>query len=112
MPKAEVASAASFNNKRPPRKAASNGCVSLERHRWRAPVVELSVALVTFGGTQLPLMIDGLLSSGQYKRNIKMNLSAGDGSQLDSLSTPGELLLDVEISGPVRICLQLLSSTD
>ena len=53
------------------------------------PVVELSVALVTFGGTQLPLMIDGLLSSGQYKRNIKMNLSAGDGSQLDSLSTPG-----------------------
>jgi hypothetical protein len=46
--------------------------------------------LVTFGGTQLPLMIDGLLSSGQYKRNIKMNLSAGDGSQLDSLSTPGD----------------------
>jgi hypothetical protein len=35
-------------------------------------------------------MIDGLLSSGQYIRNMRMNLPAGAGSQFASLSAPGE----------------------
>src|SRR5262245_38858420 len=47
-------------------------------------------ARFTGGIVQVPLTIDGLLSSGQYMRSIRMNLPAGAGSQLDSLSAPGE----------------------
>ena len=38
----------------------------------------------------MPLMIDGFFSFGQYSRIIRMNLPGGAGSQLDSLSVPGE----------------------
>ena len=41
----------------------------------------------TTGGFQVPLSTD---SFGQYRRSIRMNLSSGAGSQLDSLSLPGE----------------------
>jgi hypothetical protein len=37
-----------------------------------------------------PSMIDGSFSFGQYMRNIKMKRSAGAGSQLASLSLPGD----------------------
>jgi hypothetical protein len=36
-------------------------------------------------------MIDGVVSVGQYILSISMNLPSGAGSQLDSLSLPGEL---------------------
>src|SRR5262249_30918353 len=45
---------------------------------------------LTGGIVHEPLMMDGLVSLGQYMRNIRMNLPAGAGSQLDSLSDPGE----------------------
>jgi hypothetical protein len=44
----------------------------------------------TAGMVQLPLMIDGLRSFGQYMRSMRTNLPAGAGSQFDSLSGPGE----------------------
>jgi hypothetical protein len=44
----------------------------------------------TGGIVQVPLTIEGLLSSGQYMRSIRMNLPAGAGSQFASLSAPGE----------------------
>ena len=37
-----------------------------------------------------PLMIDGVFSLGQYSRIIRMNSPVGAGSQLDSLSLPGD----------------------
>src|SRR5208283_191330 len=42
-------------------------------------------------GCQVPSRIEGGLSFGQYMRRIRMNRSAGAGSQLDSLSFPGDL---------------------
>jgi hypothetical protein len=39
--------------------------------------------------TQEPSTIEGWLSSGQYKRNIRLNLPFGAGSQFASLSAPG-----------------------
>src|SRR5262249_28612448 len=43
----------------------------------------------TADGLHVPSRIDGSLSFGQYIRNIRMNLPAGAGSQLLSLSDPG-----------------------
>lgn len=47
---------------------------------------------ITFtpGGFQVPSMIDGSVSLGQYNRIIRTNLPAGAGSQLASLSLPGD----------------------
>ena len=56
--------------------------------RHRATLVQL--ALIAAGGVQVPSMIEGGLSSGQYMRIIRMNLPAGAGSQFASLSAPGE----------------------
>ncbi len=42
------------------------------------------------GIAQVPLMIEGSVSLGQYTRNIRMNSPGGVGSQFDSLSFPGE----------------------
>jgi len=36
-----------------------------------------------------PSWIDGSRLSGQYSRNIRMDLPAGIGSQFDSFSAPG-----------------------
>ena len=47
------------------------------------------VTFVTAGGFQVPSMIDGEVSFGQYSRNIRLNLPAGAGSQLASFSGPG-----------------------
>lgn len=49
-----------------------------------------SETFLTGGIVQVPSMIDGLLSFGQYIRSMRMNLPAGAGSQFDSLSVPGE----------------------
>ncbi len=46
--------------------------------------------LVTAGGFQLPLRIEGSLVVGQYMRNVKLKSFAAEGSQLDCLSGPGE----------------------
>jgi hypothetical protein len=45
---------------------------------------------LTGGIVHVPSMIEGAFSSGQYMRSIRINLPAGDGSQFDSLSVPGE----------------------
>ena len=59
-----------------------------------------------------PSMIEGLFSFGQYMRNIRINLPSGAGSQLDSLSGPGEsfwMYRLVEPSGFVlRFCRALI----
>jgi hypothetical protein len=44
----------------------------------------------TAGGFQLPSMIDGVSSFGQYIRNVILNPLSGAGSQFVSLSAPGE----------------------
>jgi hypothetical protein len=44
----------------------------------------------TAGGFHVPLIMEGDFSFGQYMRNIKTNLSFGAGSQLLSLSAPGD----------------------
>ena len=46
--------------------------------------------LVTAGGFQLPLRIEGSPVVGQYMRNVKLKAFAAEGSQLDCLSCPGE----------------------
>src|SRR5262249_42879791 len=51
---------------------------------------QISQATFLTGGiVHVPSRIDGSLSCGQYIRNIRMNLPAGAGSQLLSLSDPG-----------------------
>jgi hypothetical protein len=42
------------------------------------------------GGVQVPSMIDGLFAFGQYMRSIGMKSPSGAGSQLASLSLPGD----------------------
>src|SRR5271165_707298 len=48
------------------------------------------LTLVTAGIFHEPSRIDGSFSFGQYRRSISWNLPSGAGSQLDSLSAPGE----------------------
>jgi hypothetical protein len=45
---------------------------------------------LTGGIFQVPSMIDGDFSFGQYFRSIRTNLSFGAGSQFASLSLPGD----------------------
>ena len=52
--------------------------------------IDRQLNFLTGGIFHEPLMIDGLFSLGQYKRNIRMNFPSGAGSQFDSLSGPGE----------------------
>ncbi len=42
------------------------------------------------GGCQLPSRIDGEVSEGPYTRRHRLNVSLGAGSQLASLSFPGD----------------------
>src|SRR5262249_26229999 len=44
----------------------------------------------TAGGFQVPSRIDGSFSFGQYIRSVRMNGPLGAGSQLASLSVPGD----------------------
>ena len=55
-----------------------------------ARALDLYALLDLAGGDQLPLMMLGAFSFGQYSRIISMNLLAGAGSQFDSLSAPGD----------------------
>ena len=45
---------------------------------------------LTGGMCQVPSRIDGFVVLGQYSRSMRVNRSFGAGSQLDSLSAPGE----------------------
>ena len=57
-------------------------------------------------------MVEGGVSLGQYSLNIRMNLPAGAGSQLDSLSLPGDwfwISRSVEPSGLVLNVFRELS---
>jgi hypothetical protein len=57
------------------------------------PVEDLLARQATFftaGTVHVPSTIEGGSSSGQYIRNIRMNLPEGAGSQFDSLSVPGD----------------------
>jgi len=42
------------------------------------------------GGLQLPSVIDGAFSSGQYMRSVMLKSPSAAGSQLPSLSLPGD----------------------
>jgi hypothetical protein len=55
----------------------------------RVKVRTVYITCFTGGMVQEPSRIEGGVSLGQYRRSIRMNLSAGAGSQLDSLSLPG-----------------------
>ena len=46
-------------------------------------------AALIAGGFQVPSIIDGGVSVGQYSRSIGMNLAFGAGSQLASFALPG-----------------------
>ncbi len=46
--------------------------------------------LTTCGTFQLPSMIEGAVSLGQYIRSIRTKSPLGAGSQFDSLSAPGD----------------------
>ena len=61
-----------------------------EAELWAASVRRSQLALTTAGGVQLPSRIEGLFSFGQYMRIIAMKSPFGAGSQLDSLSAPGD----------------------
>jgi hypothetical protein len=50
------------------------------------------LTFITCGGVHVPPMIDGLVSLGQYMRSMGRNGPFGAGSQLDSLSAPGDSL--------------------
>src|SRR5579871_2072630 len=65
------------------------GPTSLPRLR-RPSRADPQPTFVAAGGFQLPSMIEGGVSSGQYMRSIRRNLPAGAGSQFDSLSAPGD----------------------
>lgn len=59
--------------------------------RAGAAVAELRYCtFTTRGGVQVPSRIDGLFSFGQYMRSIGRNAPFGAGSQLFSLSLPGD----------------------
>jgi len=52
--------------------------------------ITVSLSFATPGGFQEPFRIEGDSSFGQYIRNIGMNAPFGAGSQLASLSEPGD----------------------
>jgi hypothetical protein len=58
--------------------------------RSRPAIPVCQAIFLTAGGVHVPSMIDGGFSFGQYMRNIRMNLPVGAGSQLVSLSVPGD----------------------
>jgi hypothetical protein len=61
---------------------------------YRSAFADRQLTFLTAGIVHVPLMIEGSFSFGQYIRSIRMNLSAGAGSQFDSLSAPGESSID------------------
>jgi hypothetical protein len=55
-----------------------------------APAAARYATFFAGGGDQVPLMIEGWVSLGQYMRSISWNLPLGAGSQFASLSAPGD----------------------
>jgi hypothetical protein len=53
--------------------------------------VQADYAFSTRGGVHVPLRIEGVFSFGKYIRSIGRNSPFGAGSQLASLSAPGEV---------------------
>ena len=66
----------------------------------------------TAGGSQVPSRIDGSFSRGQYRRSIRMNWSWGAGSQLDSLSLPGDSFWRYRSSEPSALYFQIVAGAD
>jgi hypothetical protein len=66
----------------------SPGIFRLLQHNL--PKADIQFILATCGIFQLPFRIDGDVSFGQYIRSIGMNSPFGAGSQLASLSAPGD----------------------
>src|SRR3954449_12435628 len=62
----------------------------------------------TQGGAQLPLRIDGEVAFGQYMRSIGMKSPRGAGSQLLSLSAPGDSAWKYSVVDPSGLVLRLL----
>src|SRR5262245_13711787 len=65
-------------------------------------------ATVTAGGFQLPSRIDGAVSFGQYSRIMRMNSPLGAGSQLASLSLPGDSFWMMRSSEPSALYCRVL----
>src|SRR4029077_8865693 len=61
----------------------------------------------TAGGFQVPFKIEGEVGFGQYMRNIGMNSPVGAGSQLFSLSLPGDSFWKYSVSEPSALYLGL-----
>src|SRR5262245_35192010 len=60
------------------------------------------------GGVHEPSSTDGDFSFGQYMRIIGMNSPLGAGSQLASLSLPGDSFWKYSVSDPSALYLRLL----
>jgi hypothetical protein len=60
------------------------------RAETTCPAAAAQFALTTAGIFQVPSMMDGGFSRGQYIRSIRTNLSFGAGSQFASLALPGD----------------------
>lgn len=69
---------------------AMNGGDNARREGRARKVCEVYSTAFTGGIVHVPLMIEGSSVLGQYMRSMRMNLSFGAGSQLDSLSAPGD----------------------
>src|SRR5262249_33986305 len=61
----------------------------------------------TAGGDQVPAMTEGSFSLGQYRRSISTNLPFGAGSQLDSLSLPGDSFCRYSVTEPSSFSFSL-----
>src|SRR5262249_46326369 len=64
-------------------------------------------AFCTAGGVHDPLRIDGLFSLGQYIRSVRLNGPFGAGSQLASLSLPGDSFWKYSVREPSELYLGL-----
>src|SRR5262245_12678039 len=74
-----------------PHRGVARRAVGLPPKRPRQPSSTVTKPdCCTPGGFHEPSRIDGGVSLGQYKRNIRMNLPVGAGSQFDSLFAPGD----------------------
>ena len=77
---------------------------------YPAPVnsIQYYFASVMAGGFQVPSMMDGGVSFGQYRRSIGINCAFGAGSQLASLALPGESACRYKSTEPSGLVTNLL----
>lgn len=71
-------------------------------------LIQAYFASFTAGGFQVPSMIEGGVSFGQYRRIMGMNFAFGAGSQLASFALPGESAWRYRSTEPSAFVMNLL----